>query len=42
MLAVDALNEPALSVYAAAGFRAWERRWVFVRLLNAASQNVAG
>jgi ribosomal protein S18 acetylase RimI-like enzyme len=42
VLAVDALNEPALSVYAAAGFRAWESRWVFVRLLGAANQNVAG
>ena len=42
VLAVDALNEPALSVYAAAGFRAWESRWVFVRLLNSASQNAAG
>ncbi len=36
VLAVDAVNEPALAVYAAAGFRAWETRWVFARLLNAA------
>ncbi len=36
VLAVDAANEPALSVYAAAGFRAWESRWVFARLLHAA------
>ncbi len=36
VLAVDAANEPALGVYAAAGFRAWESRWVFARLLSAA------
>jgi ribosomal protein S18 acetylase RimI-like enzyme len=34
VLAVDAANDPALAVYAAAGFRAWESRWVFARLLS--------
>jgi hypothetical protein len=34
VLAVDAANEPALRMYAALGFRAWERRRVFVRILT--------
>jgi GNAT superfamily N-acetyltransferase len=32
-LAVDASNEPALAMYAAAGFVSWDRRSVFVRVL---------
>jgi len=32
VLAVDAANEPALRMYAAAGFRAWDRRSVYVRV----------
>ena len=34
VLAVDAANEPALRIYAAAGFTAWEQRWIFVKLLG--------
>jgi ribosomal protein S18 acetylase RimI-like enzyme len=34
VLAVDAANAPALQMYAAVGFRAWERRRVFVRILG--------
>lgn len=34
VLAVDADNEPALKMYAACGFLAWDRRSVFVRLLE--------
>jgi ribosomal protein S18 acetylase RimI-like enzyme len=34
VLAVDAANEPALRMYAAAGFQAWDRRSVFVRILG--------
>ena len=34
MLAVDAANEPALRGYAAAGFVAWDRRSVFLKLLT--------
>ena len=34
VLAVDAANEPAIGMYAAAGFAAWDRRSVFVRMLN--------
>jgi ribosomal protein S18 acetylase RimI-like enzyme len=41
VLAVDAANDPALAVYAAAGFRAWESRWMFVRLLTEAGRSVA-
>jgi hypothetical protein len=33
VLAVDAANEPALRGYAAAGFVAWDRRSVFLKLL---------
>jgi ribosomal protein S18 acetylase RimI-like enzyme len=33
VLAVDASNEPALAMYAAAGFASWDRRSVFVRIL---------
>jgi ribosomal protein S18 acetylase RimI-like enzyme len=33
LLAVDAANEPAVAMYAAAGFAAWDRRSVLVRLL---------
>jgi RimJ/RimL family protein N-acetyltransferase len=33
VLAVDASNEPALAMYAAAGFVSWDRRSVFVRIL---------
>jgi RimJ/RimL family protein N-acetyltransferase len=32
--AADAANEPALKVYAAAGFQAWDRRSVFIRILE--------
>jgi mycothiol synthase len=31
VLAVDAANSPAIAVYAAAGFEAWDRRRVFLR-----------
>jgi ribosomal protein S18 acetylase RimI-like enzyme len=34
VLAVDAANEPALRVYAAAGFQAWDRRSVYVLVLG--------
>ncbi|MGO9115887.1 MAG: GNAT family N-acetyltransferase [Thermoguttaceae bacterium] len=34
VLAVDATNEPALRMYAAAGFQAWDRRSVYVRVLE--------
>ena len=34
VLAVDAANEPALRMYAAVGFRAWDQRSVFVKLLH--------
>ena len=33
VLAVDAANDPALAVYAAAGFTAWDRRSVYLRKL---------
>jgi mycothiol synthase len=33
VLAVDAANEPALRMYAAAGFQAWDRKSVFIRVL---------
>lgn len=32
VLAVDAANRPAIRTYAAVGFRAWERRSVFLRV----------
>jgi ribosomal protein S18 acetylase RimI-like enzyme len=35
VLAVDATNEPAIAMYAAAGFMSWDRRSVFVHLSNA-------
>ena len=34
VLAVDAANEPALKGYAAAGFVAWDRRSVFLKLID--------
>jgi GNAT superfamily N-acetyltransferase len=34
VLAVDAANEPALRMYSELGFRAWERRRVFVRIFT--------
>lgn len=34
VLAVDAANEPAISVYAAAGFQAWDRRRVYLRVFS--------
>jgi hypothetical protein len=34
LLAVDAANEPALRVYAAAGFSIWDRRSVFLKMLS--------
>ncbi len=34
VLAVDAINEPALRMYAAAGFQAWDRKSVFVRIFG--------
>jgi ribosomal protein S18 acetylase RimI-like enzyme len=34
VLAVDAANEPALKIYAAAGFLAWDRRSVFLKFLS--------
>ena len=33
VLAVDALNEPAALMYAAAGFQAWDRKSVFIRVM---------
>ena len=33
VLAVDAANDPAIAMYAAAGFVSWDRRSVFVRVL---------
>jgi mycothiol synthase len=36
VLAVDAENEPAIRVYAAAGFQAWDRRTVFARFFRPA------
>jgi GNAT superfamily N-acetyltransferase len=33
VLAVDAANEPALRMYAAAGFQAWDRKSVFIRVV---------
>ena len=35
VLAVDAANGPAIRLYAAAGFQAWERRTVFVKIFPA-------
>ena len=34
VLAVDAANEPALRMYAFTGFRAWDKRSVFVKVLG--------
>jgi GNAT superfamily N-acetyltransferase len=34
VLAVDAANEPALRMYAAAGFQAWDRMSAYVRVLG--------
>ncbi|HZZ29412.1 MAG TPA: GNAT family N-acetyltransferase [Pirellulales bacterium] len=35
VLAVDATNSPAISMYAAAGFETWDRRSVFLREISA-------
>ena len=32
VLAVDAANEPAISMYAALGFRAWDRRTLYLKI----------
>ncbi len=40
VLAVDAANRPALEMYTATGFRAWDRREVYIRALGGAP-NVA-
>jgi len=37
LLAVDAANEPAVAMYAAAGFAAWDRRSVLLRVLSGQS-----
>ncbi len=34
VLGVDAANEPALRMYATAGFRAWDRTTVYIRILD--------
>lgn len=34
VVAVDAANDPAISVYASIGFHVWDRRTVYVRLLR--------
>jgi ribosomal protein S18 acetylase RimI-like enzyme len=34
VLAVDAANEPAIAAYAAAGFQAWDRRRVYLRVFS--------
>lgn len=36
LLAVDAANQPAVRIYAAAGFTTWDRRSVFVKVLSPA------
>jgi mycothiol synthase len=36
VLGVDAANEPAIRVYAAAGFQAWDHRIVFVKIFSRA------
>jgi ribosomal protein S18 acetylase RimI-like enzyme len=38
VLAVDAANEPAVAMYAAAGIASWDRRSVFMRLLHTPSK----
>jgi hypothetical protein len=35
VVAVDATNRPALDMYASEGFHAWDRRWVYVKVLMA-------
>ena len=40
VLAVDAANEPAIRTYAAAGFQAWDRRSVYVRVFRRAADAV--
>jgi len=40
VLAVDAANEPAIGTYAAAGFQAWDRRSVYVRVFRRAAGGV--
>ena len=34
ILAVDAANEPALRIYAAAGFQSWDQKSVYVLVLD--------
>jgi RimJ/RimL family protein N-acetyltransferase len=34
VLAVDAANGPAIRLYAAAGFQAWDRRTVYARIFG--------
>jgi mycothiol synthase len=34
VLAVDAANQPAIAMYAAAGFRAWDRRRVYLKVFG--------
>jgi GNAT superfamily N-acetyltransferase len=34
VLAVDAANEPAIKVYSTVGFRAWDRRGVYIKMIS--------
>ena len=34
VVAVDAANDPAIAVYTSVGFHAWDRRTVYVKLLQ--------
>ncbi len=38
VLAVDAANEPALKIYTAVGFRAWDRRSAYVKVFRPSGQ----
>lgn len=38
LLAVDAANDPALRIYAAAGFITWDRRSVFIKMLSSSRE----
>jgi GNAT superfamily N-acetyltransferase len=38
VVAVDDANHPALQVYAVKGFRAWDRRRVYVKVLGSAGE----
>jgi ribosomal protein S18 acetylase RimI-like enzyme len=40
VLAVDAANEPAIRMYSLAGFRAWDRRAVWIKPLNAGANSL--